>query len=255
MPVLAHMNQRQFRYVCPDLLGHGESSCTPYLKYTPKTHLHFLQRDVTNCLQSRNRLILNTRDESPFRLVGVGLGAILALELAAQMPQRVTSLHLISMPCYETDDEASEDMLSHLIQPMGQFRFLSRMSSALISYNDDIMKPLIDISRLVATPRGPDSTTNLPEQIHATCSTVDECMVKHRIQDSAEYLSRSRLRLDLIQGADDTIKHNSMAERFYSRFVNSASIFYLNGASGDIPKSNPEALGLLLTQDYLSNKQ
>lgn len=254
-PVLEHMNQRQFRYICPDLLGHGESSCTPYLKYTPNTHLHYLQRDVTNCLGSRSRLIIGPRDESPFRLVGVGLGAILALELAARMPSRVTSLHLISMPCYSNDHEASEDLLSHLIQPMGQFKFLSRVSSALISYNDDIMKPLIDISRFVANPRGPDSSANLPEQIHAACSTVDECMVKHRINDSAEFLNRMRVRMDLIQGADDTLKHNQMAERFYKQHVNAASIFYLDGASGDIPKSSPESLGMLLTRDYLSSKR
>ena len=254
-PVLEHMNQRQFKYICPDLLGHGESSCTPYLKYTPNTHLHYLQRDVTNCLKSGSRLIGGPRDESPFRLVGVGLGALLALELAARMPSRVTSLHLISLPCYLNEQEASEDLLSHLIQPMGQFKFLSRVSSALISYNEDIMKPLIDISRFVATPRGPDSTANLPEQIHATCSTVDECMVKHRIQDSADFLNRQRVRMDLIQGADDSLKHNAMAERFYKEYVNAASIFYLDGSTGDIPKSNPEALGVLLTKDYLSNKQ
>lgn len=254
-PVLEHMNHRQFRYICPDLLGHGESSCTPYLKYTPNTHLHYLQRDVTNCLASRSRLVAGSQDATPFRLVGVGLGAILALELAARLPNRVSSLHLISLPCYSDEHEASEDLLSHLIQPMGQFKFLSRVSSALISYNEDIMKPIIDISRFVATPRGPESTANLPEQIHATCSTVDECMVKHRIHDSAEHLNRMKVRMDLIQGANDTSKHNHMAERFYKEHVNAASIFYLDGASGDIPKSNPEALGLLLTRDYLSNKQ
>jgi pimeloyl-ACP methyl ester carboxylesterase len=254
-PLLEHMNTRQFRYICPDLLGHGESSCTPYLKYTPNTHLHYLQRDVTSRIGSRSGLIIGPQSQQPFRLVGVGLGALLALELASRMPSRVLSLHLLSLPCYENETEASEDLLSHLIHPMGQFKFLSRMSSALISYNEDIMKPIIDISRVVAAPRSPDAAANLPEQIHATCSTVDECMVKHRILDSAAHLERAHLRMDLIQGADDTAKHNQMAERFFSKFVNTASIFYLDGATSDIPKSNPEALGLLLTRDYLSNTQ
>jgi len=254
-PLLKHMNDRQFRYICPDLLGHGESSCTPQLKYTVNTHVHFLQRDVTNVIGSRGGLILSTSQQAPFRLVGVGLGAILAVELAARMPSRVLSLHLISLPCYENDKEASEDMLSHLIHPMGEFKLLSRVSSALISHNEDIIKPLIDVTRLVSTPRSPESTTNFPEQIHAVCSTVDECMIKHRIHDSAAHLARARLRMDLIQGAQDTVQHNKMAERFYTKFVNAASIFYLDGASSDIPKLNAEALGLLLTRDYLTKSQ
>ena len=252
-PLLEHMNDRQFRYICPDLLGHGESSCTPYLKYTPNTHLHFLQRDVTNVLGSSGNIIVGPQSHQPFRLVGVGLGAILALELAARMPSRIISLHLISLPVYEKEAEATEDLLSHLIHPMAQFKFLSRVSSALISYNEDIMKPIIDISRIVTTPRTVDSMANLPEQIHATCSTLDECIIKHRILDTASYLERAHVRMDLIQGALDSSFHNRMAERFYQKFVNAASIFYLDGADSDILKSNPEALGLLLTRDYLSN--
>lgn len=254
-PLLEHMNERQFRYICPDLLGHGESSCTPYLSYTPNTHLHFLQRDVTNRLGSRSGLIIGPESNSPFRLVGIGLGAILALELAARMPSRIISLHLISLPFYENEMEASEDALSHIIHPMGQFKFLSRVSSALISYNEDIMKPIIDISRIVTTTRSPDSMTNFPEQIHATCSTLDECVIKHRIHDTAAYLQRARVRMDLIQGALDTPQHSAQAERFYRQFVNAASIFYLDGADSDVLRSNPEALGLLLTRDYLSNTQ
>lgn len=249
-PLLSHMNNRQFRYICPDLLGHGESSCTPYLKYTPNTHLHFLQRDVVNKIGASGSLISG----HPFRLVGVGLGAILALELAARMPSRITSLHLISLPAYEDDKEASEDLLTHLIHPLAQFRVLSRVSSALISYNDDIMKPLIDLSRMVTAPRTPESMTNLPEQIHAVCSTVDECMIKHRVADAAARLEHSGIRMDLIHGALDNPRHIQMIERFYAKHVNGATVFYLDGAATDIPRLNPEALGLLLTRDYLSSK-
>lgn len=253
-PLLENMNLRQFRYICPDLLGHGESSCTPYLKYTPNTHLHFLQRDVVNKIGHGSGQDSGIVSHAPFRLVGVGLGAILALELASRMPSRVTSLHLISLPAYEDEKEASEDLLSHLIHPLAQFRVLSRVSSALISYNDDIMKPLIDLSRVVATPRTPDSTTNLPEQIHAICSTVDECLIKYRIADAAARIEQTGPRMDLIHGALDNPRHIKMVDRFYNKHVNSATVFYLDGAATDIPRLNAEALGLLLTRDYLSNK-
>jgi hypothetical protein len=108
---------------------------------------------------------------------------------------------------------------------------------------------------MVVHPRSNDTTIGLPEQIHAYCSTVDEVMVKHRIHDAADRIDGSRLCMDLVQGAEDSSKHNEMVQRFYTKHAKSSSIAFLENASTDILKSDPEALASLLTEDYLSTTQ
>lgn len=91
-----------YHCVMPDLLGFGRSP-KPDLAYTIEDHLAALQATIT-------RLCLT---EQPIFLVGHSLGAILAVEYAARFPDHVRGLILLSLPAYQSEEEAQAYIIEH----------------------------------------------------------------------------------------------------------------------------------------------
>ena len=91
-----------YHCVMPDLLGFGRSP-KPDLAYTVEDHLMALRATVA-------RLCLT---EQPIFLVGHSLGAILAVEYAARFPAHVRGLVLLSLPAYQSKEEAQAYIIEH----------------------------------------------------------------------------------------------------------------------------------------------
>lgn len=84
---------RHHRLVFVDLLGFGKSP-KPWIRYTVDCHVAELRR------------VLGARE--PFTLVGHSFGAVAAVAYAAQYPEQVESLVLLSLPCFGGVERALE---------------------------------------------------------------------------------------------------------------------------------------------------
>lgn len=249
LPILKHLNSKEFEFVIPDLLGHGRSSCTPYIKYTPNNHLYYLQRDVTNNIGVRSGSIVGHSRHS-FRLVGVGVGAILALEMALLMPNRIISLHLISTPCFESEEEASLELFSHLSFILKPLNIKPPISLALSSCNE-ILKPMIELSRMT-DKFNIEKPSSVPERVDAFCSTLNECLIKHRIEDTAYDVENLHIEMNLIEGSNDCSNAKKRIERFLQKHYNYCNLINIPDAENDILRTNPEYLGRILNEEFLS---
>lgn len=91
---------RRHRLVMPDLAGFGRSP-KPFVEYSMEFHLGTLEG-----LIERRGL-----DLAPFAIVGHSLGALMALELAARLPGRVSRLALLNLPRFEDPESAHRVMM------------------------------------------------------------------------------------------------------------------------------------------------
>ncbi|KAJ7478252.1 Alpha/Beta hydrolase protein [Mycena latifolia] len=95
-PQFADARLRRFNLVALDLRGHGESVGVVKSTYGVIEAVD----DVVKFLEALHL--------PPVHLVGVNLGSLIALELAALWPQRVASLSLVAPPAMEEPTEAAE---------------------------------------------------------------------------------------------------------------------------------------------------
>jgi pimeloyl-ACP methyl ester carboxylesterase len=78
-----------------DLLGFGDSPKPKYIKYTIQDHLSAIE----NTIESLNI-------KKPFDVLGVSMGAVLALEYAKQHPKNIKSIVLVSPAIYSNAEIA-----------------------------------------------------------------------------------------------------------------------------------------------------
>jgi pimeloyl-ACP methyl ester carboxylesterase len=88
---------RHYRCIAIDLLGFGESPAPEGATYTVEEHVAAL-----------NATIRSLRLSAPFVLVGHSLGSLLAARYAAQHPQQVSRLVLVSPPVYLAPSEIGD---------------------------------------------------------------------------------------------------------------------------------------------------
>lgn len=103
--MLKHLNQKNFKYICPDLLGHGRSPKPRHEGYNVDSHLRYILRYSVSIVG--DRLIARSdvfegwtrkgeayvkRVKGPVRIIGHGVGATLALEIASRCPDRVAQV-------------------------------------------------------------------------------------------------------------------------------------------------------------------
>jgi pimeloyl-ACP methyl ester carboxylesterase len=128
IPQLSHAH----RVIAVDLLGFGHSPRAR--EYTYETHI---------------RAIVDTLDSlgvsEPIKIVGMSMGALLALRLAAIYPDRVSDLILISLPLYRSADEAKLDITKGTRRR--QFVYYGASSTLLCSLWCTALRP---ITRLLA---------------------------------------------------------------------------------------------------------
>lgn len=85
------------RVVAPDLLGFGRSPKPDDSRYGPAEHAAALAR-------------LLEQSERPVTVVGHSLGALLSLHLAVRYPRLIRGVALLSLPFFETEAEARQQL-------------------------------------------------------------------------------------------------------------------------------------------------
>lgn len=80
-----------------DLLGFGDSPKPDHIRYTVDDHV----RAIANTIQSIDI-------KEPFVILGISMGAVLALEYAKQYPKSIKSIVLISPTIYSTPEVAKQ---------------------------------------------------------------------------------------------------------------------------------------------------
>jgi pimeloyl-ACP methyl ester carboxylesterase len=233
--LLRDMNLRKYRYICPDLLGHGRSDAAPQLNYDVETHLFFLERDALCKMRSPQSA------EAAFHLVGHGLGAVLALELAARHPERVLSLTLISLPYFDSDEQATSHYLSQVAGPLSGWKFLTRFVSGT---GTDWIRGMADIVR----PVNFVSESLKPDQLHAIVASFQECILRHRVDNAASALSKgAKFPVLILHGTEDPQVPRDRIESFFSRYGQSFRLDLFQGAGHDLCKNHAQDVARLIT--------
>lgn len=227
-PVINKMDLSKTKIYCPDLLGHGMSSFIPYSNYTPSTHIHFLERDLTSKLNFSTK-----RKNTPrsFHLIGCDLGSVLAIQLATKSPTMIKSLTLLSLPIYFSGNEASKDLLSILVHPKLKMERTSSIISCYIPYvNERIRKYMLNkkFERSYINPA--------ILKFQAMTSSYDECIIKHRVEPFIDFLSQKPNPIDLIENNSE-MKRKANLKKIIDRYPN-INVKYFNCSSKDIVKSN-----------------
>lgn len=148
-----------------DLLGFGNSP-QPWCQYTIERHLAALDAALSH--------------HESFSLVGHSLGAALALLYAARFPEKVKSLVLISLPCFETKEQA--------------YDWMRRTPSGWIFTNMLIAGFACIVTRRVAGKLLPFFLADYPKE-------VAEDVVKHNVMSSITSLWNILYRRDLRRDA------------------------------------------------------
>jgi len=89
------------RYVMIDLLGFGDSPKPDFMDYTAEEH-------ARSILYTLNRMGIDS-----FTLVGHSMGALIALHLAANFPERVRALVCVSMPVYDMSEGKKKALIRY----------------------------------------------------------------------------------------------------------------------------------------------
>jgi pimeloyl-ACP methyl ester carboxylesterase len=234
-PLLREMNTRKYRYVCPDLLGHGRSSKPLTVAYTPETHLSFLDRDVISCIGD------DIRQPKAFHLIGHGVGSVLALELASRHVHRVLSITLIALPYYDNEAQAAELLLPEILRD----GLLSRWSTSLFSKNADLLRPLLELTRPMNLVL---DSTQTAEQIYGYASTFEECVLRHRVDKAATTLLRSAtIWIDLIHGRNDRVVPLSRSQAFFSKYGQICQFDVVDDCGHDVIRTAPVQLARHIT--------
>lgn len=243
LPLLRDMNQRKYRYICPDLLGHGRSDAAPQLNYDVDTHLFFLERDAMSRL-SRSSEEPNFHEKA-FHLVGHGLGAVLAVEMASRFPERVLSLTAISMPYFDSEDQATRHYAARVAGPLSQFKFLVRLFAGR---GTDWMRGMADIVRPVHFV----SDSLKPDQLHAIVASFQECLLKHRLDHAAQTVSRTgKFPFLILHGSEDEQVPAERIQAFFSRYGQTCRLDIFNGAGHDLCRNHAQEVARLITAAVL----
>lgn len=88
-PVVDRLDQKKYRIIALDLLGHGLSPKPKDCQYSADDHVRSIRRTL-------KRLNIHT----PIQLAGHSMGSIICLRYYQTYPRNITALHLLSPPLY-----------------------------------------------------------------------------------------------------------------------------------------------------------
>lgn len=219
------------RCVAPDLLGFGRS---PWPKgeehYSAASQCEWLRRDAVPLCGEK------------VHIVGHSLGALLALNLAAQIPERISSVTLISMPLYEDVPEALGELRQQWLPYLfvkcpkvtwllcsslcQQRQFWSRFVVCFLSLVD----VLLPIQLRVPSEVVEDFFLHSCESCR--CSMI-ECLVQYRGHEAAATLRQHNVAMHVIHGDSDDTVPVRYAHSFARQF--DATLHLIAGAGHMLP--------------------
>lgn len=235
-PLIESMGLKNNTFICPDLLGHGESSYTPYLKYAPSTHTYFLERDVISKITMSSNKDSANKTFKPFHLVGFNLGSVLALELAIKNPSSIKSLTLISPPIYSSEQEAQDDLLSHLIYPKLRIPYVSRIAHTFLSQYDETFKLYLE------DPNFSPQKIEVAKKIQAVSSSIIECFVKHRAELDIKTMYQQDNDFNLILGNREPKREIKKAIELQKVYSPNVKLSFIDGAGRGVVKTHSQDL-------------
>jgi pimeloyl-ACP methyl ester carboxylesterase len=175
----------------PDLLGFGRSP-KPDGSYTIGDHLAALRRTMIHLWVG----------DQPFVIVGHSLGSILAVEYASRYPAEIAGLVLLSLPCYQSKEEAQAYIIEHG-QWMARVTVLNGGIAHLVHLVVATLRPLL---RFVVR----HSPSGLPPEVaedalsHTWPSysgTLEHCILSHDLTPALRQLPD--IPILAIHGRDD----------------------------------------------------
>lgn len=175
--------------VAVDLLGYGHSP-KPRTTYTPTAH-------VDAIIATLDALGMH----APMFVVGLSMGCLLAVELAARDPDRVRAVVGVALPYYRHEDEARRALR------VNPWTGLVIKAPAVASVAIPLLWGIGRRSRLLSralTPRFYSTEVAQESMLptyHAFASTTSECMVRHRIEPSLD--AARDVPMSFLHGGDD----------------------------------------------------
>lgn len=196
------------RVVAPDLLGFGRSPW-PEGRYSMQAHLDALMPSVLPRLGER------------FDVVGHSFGALVALEVAARVPERIRTITLLALPYYE--DEATAE---HFVKTERWGRLILERP-AVASATCQLVCQRRRVWRHVL----PHLVREFPRHVvedamlhsyHSISSTLIDGLVRHRQAPAAGAVRDAGLQVRIVSATDDAAAPPSRARAFAARFGNAS---------------------------------
>jgi len=149
------------------------------------------------------------------------------LRSVCRMPHRTLSVTLISLPYYEDEKQATTDLVMKWT-PKPFHPVLTRLSPS-ISLNS-----IIELARPMHFVY-----TDKYEFLHAICSTFEECIIHHRLDNAASHLARiGTVPIDILHGTDDTVVDLERSQSFFCKYFQVSRLDVVNGGGHDLPKTH-----------------
>ncbi|KAL1758876.1 Alpha/Beta hydrolase protein [Schizophyllum commune] len=217
---------RQFNLVAIDRLGHGDSRGVVTEDTVPeKTAVDFKQ-------------VLDALKITSFHAVGLGIGTMVALELAIQYPDEVKSVTLISPAPFQEPQEVNEGRAEI-------FEYWQEMGlSSDISFLDDIVFGAMQLvfHEAINNQSNAIRDITLQQTFRAWLGTVDNIQIARKVNLNffmnrrvltEKELSRIRVPVQLIHGRDDIaypLEHTmTVEEGLRAAGVNVAGVYQVRG--------------------------
>jgi pimeloyl-ACP methyl ester carboxylesterase len=248
-PLLPFLNEKRFRYVIPDLLGHGRSPKPRDEGYNVDSHLRYLMRDVFDGW-SRSGQAPVKRIKGPARVIGHGVGAILALEIASRSPDRISQLILIGLP-YFHDKYAARDAFTFPLEHVWFYSYLVCLISVnFCRYSRYVSAPLL--SRLNKKPPALLSDYMKHARAHAVYRTYLYCIVHHRLDGAARNIRElSYIPIHLIHPSSaDALTPLSSAQDFFRRYSGFTELAVFS-EDGDLVSFHTKKLAEYLNRELM----
>ncbi len=180
--------EKNFDVVRLDLLGYGFSP-KPRIRYTMAAHITAIRKTLHEA-----------NIKPPYHLVGLSMGALVCLEWAATHPVEVQSVSAIGLPYYRSAGEAREKLRETFWANLVIHRkWLARIVIPVLWGAGRHSKWL---SRTVAPKmyKGEIARESMMATHRSFSSTMQECMVNYRLDDS---LPKIKCPVLFVHGGED----------------------------------------------------
>lgn len=200
----------RYRLLVPDLPGFGRSP-KPFVDYT----MDFFVEALDGFLDQQLGKLGEAETTGPIHVIGHSLGAMIGLELAARIPERVARLALLNVPRFESADQA------HRIMHEGSASYRRLLTSDSLSASWTQMRRTG--WRLTARYMRRLPWAVLSDARNFTfrslSSTIEHCLMLHRVDPALRRLPGTISTL-IVQGERDQVAPLEAVRDLPSRYPN-----------------------------------